>query len=256
MKNKKLILGILLLIVAIVAIIFGINYVNKDKKDDVKTENSSSSEQIESSSEAEAPVDFSKLTLPQLSNEVTENEAVVEIVTTMGTIKAKLFPEFAPKAVENFITHSKDGYYDGTIFHRVIEDFMIQGGDPDGTGMGGESIWGKPFGVEISPELYHIRGALAMAKTNQPISIGSQFYVVQNSADMSAGLSSSTTPEKIIEAYKNGGYPSLDGGYTVFGQVIEGMDVVDKIAAVEVGQSDKPKEDIKIEKINVIQEAK
>lgn len=255
MKNKKLIWGIILLIVAIIAIVVGVNLSNKDKSNDAKTEQSSSSSEVAESSSSQESVDFSKLTLPQLTNEVTEKEDVIEMVTSMGSIKIKLFPQYAPKAVENFMKHSKDGYYNGTIFHRVIEDFMIQGGDPDGTGMGGESIWGEPFGVENSPELYHIRGALAMAKTSEPISIGSQFYIVQNATDMSSQADPSKTPEKIIDAYKNGGYPSLDGAYTVFGQVIEGMDVVDKIAATKV-TNDKPDEDVKIEKITIIQEAK
>jgi peptidyl-prolyl cis-trans isomerase B (cyclophilin B) len=78
---------------------------------------------------------------PQLSNEVSENEKLVEIETTLGNIKIKLFPEYAPKAVENFLEHSEEGYYDGLIFHRVINDFMIQGGDPNGDGTGGESIY-------------------------------------------------------------------------------------------------------------------
>ena len=87
---------------------------------------------------------------PQLSNEVSENEKLVEMETSMGTIKIKLFPEYAPKAVENFVKHSEEGYYDGLIFHRVIKDFMIQGGDPNGNGTGGESIYGKPFEDEFS----------------------------------------------------------------------------------------------------------
>ena len=79
------------------------------------------------------------------TNLPADGEITATINTTLGTIKVKLFPEEAPKAVENFVTHAKNGYYDGIIFHRVIKDFMIQGGDPNGTGMGGESIWGRPF---------------------------------------------------------------------------------------------------------------
>ena len=175
-------------------------------------------------------VDLNALDLPQLETNVKENEDVVEIVTTQGNIKAKLFPEIAPKAVENFMTHAKEGYYNGTPFHRVIDEFMIQGGDPKGDGTGGESIWKKGFKVEISNRLYHIRGALAMARSQALDSQGSQFYIVQNDQDVSDGLAIQYYPEKIIEAYKKGGTPQLDGNYTVFGQVIEGMDVVDKIA--------------------------
>lgn len=107
-----------------------------------------------------------------MNTEVADNEDLVEMVTTKGTIKIKLFPELAPKAVENFMTHAKDGYYDGVTFHRVIQDFMIQGGDPEGNGTGGESIWGEGFETEISNQLYNIRGALSMARTQDPNSNG------------------------------------------------------------------------------------
>ena len=90
-----------------------------------------------------------------------DGEITATINTTLGAIRVKLFPEEAPKAVENFITHAKNGYYDGIIFHRVIKDFMIQGGDPNGTGMGGESIWGRPFEDEFTPKLHNLRGALS-----------------------------------------------------------------------------------------------
>ena len=90
---------------------------------------------------------------PQLSKEVAANEVLVEMKTSMGAIKIKLFPELAPKTVENFLGHAKSGYYDGIIFHRVISKFMVQGGDPTGTGMGGESIWGKNFEDECTEEL-------------------------------------------------------------------------------------------------------
>ena len=219
------------------------------------SETTSSTEKTTESSTKES-VDLNALPLPQLSNEVAANEDLVEMVTSKGTIKMKLFPELAPKAVENFMTHAKDGYYDGLTFHRVIKDFMIQGGDPKGDGTGGESIWGKGFETEISNQLYNIRGALSMARAQDPNSNGSQFFIVQNSDDMHDRLLKDDYPQAIINAYKNGGYPSLDGEYTVFGQVIEGMDVVDKIAEVETDASDKPKEAVKIEKINILQEAK
>ena len=94
---------------------------------------------------------------PQLSTEVAANEALVVMNTTLGPIKIKLFPEIAPKTVENFLTHAENGYYNGIIFHRVIEDFMIQGGDPTGTGMGGESIWGNSFEDEFSLKLFNLQ---------------------------------------------------------------------------------------------------
>ena len=222
------------------------------------TASSSTKESTEKTTETSTveSINLNSLELPQLNTEVADNEDLVEMVTTKGTIKIKLFPELAPKAVENFMTHAKDGYYDGVTFHRVIQDFMIQGGDPDGNGTGGESIWGEGFETEISNQLYNIRGALSMARTQDPNSNGSQFFIVQNSDDMHDGLLKDDYPQAIIDAYKNGGYPSLDGEYTVFGQVVEGMDVVDAIAAVETDSSDKPTEDVKIEKINILQEAK
>lgn len=199
---------------------------------------------------------------PQLSSEVAENEAAVKIKTTEGDITIKLFPEQAPLTVENFLTHVKNGYYNGTIFHRVIKDFMIQGGDPLGNGTGGESIWagkgttidaGYGFKDEISAFLYNIRGSLSMANAGAGTN-GSQFFINQNTTDMSSQLSSSKYPTKIVDAYKNGGNPNLDGKHTVFGQVIEGMDIVDKIAAVETDSSDKPKTDVKIESIEIIKD--
>lgn len=200
---------------------------------------------------------------PQLSDKVAEDEAEVKITTTEGDITLKLFPKYAPLAVENFLTHAKDGYYNGLLFHRVINNFMIQSGDPKGDGTGGESIWkgkdkskdpGTGFENEYSPYLYNIRGSIAMANSG-PNTNGSQFYINQNKEDWSSKLSTNQFPAKIIEAYKHGGSPTLDGGnYTVFGQVIEGMDVVDKIAAVETDDKDKPKTDIKIEKIEILKD--
>ncbi|MCL6572057.1 MAG: peptidylprolyl isomerase [Bacillus sp. (in: Bacteria)] len=192
---------------------------------------------------------------PQLSTEVSENEKVVEMETSLGTIKIKLFPEIAPKAVENFVKHSEDGYYDGLIFHRVMKEFMIQGGDPNGNGTGGESIYGKPFEDEFSKNLYNLRGALSMANSGSNTN-GSQFFIVQKTSidpSMKSEIENMGYPEEIIEAYdKNGGTPWLDNAHTVFGQVIEGMDVVDKIADTPVGEEDNPEKDIIIKKITVV----
>ncbi|WP_226085742.1 peptidylprolyl isomerase [Mesobacillus sp. S13] len=194
------------------------------------------------------------LDYPQATAEVQENERLVEMVTSMGTVKIKLFPEQAPKAVENFIKHSEEGYYEGVTFHRVIDGFMIQGGDPDGTGMGGESIYGGPFEDEFSKQLFNIRGALSMANSG-PNTNGSQFFIVQNKeldASLPEKMKQAGYPEEVLKMYENGGTPHLDGRHTVFGQVIEGMDVVDKIAAAPTGAGDKPEEDVVIEKINVL----
>ncbi len=224
-----------------------------------KTTTSSSA--TSSSEKTSESVDLNSLDLPQLDPNVKDDEDLVQVNTTEGAIKIKLFPKIAPKAVENFVTHAKEGYYNGVTFHRIIEDFMIQSGDPKGDGTGGESIWGKGFAAEISNQLYHLNGALSMASSSAPNSLGSQFFIVQNHEDKSDGLAIQYYPQKIIDAYKNGGDPQLDGKYAVFGQVIEGMNVVDKIAKQEVttsdtGEQSKPVNPVKITSIDVLQEAK
>lgn len=212
--------------------------------------------------EVKAALEADASQFPQLSTSVAEDEAQVVMHTTKGDITIKLFPELAPLAVENFLTHAKEGYYDNVTFHRVISEFMIQSGDPNGDGTGGNSIWyekdssidsGLGFKNEISPYLYNIRGSLAMANAGADTN-GSQFYINQNTSDQSASLSKDTTPQSIIDAYKNGGNPSLDGGYTVFGQVIDGMDVVDSIASEEVDSSDKPLTTICITGIDIVKD--
>lgn len=176
--------------------------------------------------------------------------------TNMGDIKIKLFPEKAPKTVENFVTHSKNGYYNGLKFHRVINDFMIQGGDPRGNGTGGESIWGGSFSDEFDPELHNLRGALSMANSG-PDTNGSQFFIVQarevpsNMLEQMRDLEDNGFPADITAAYEAlGGTPWLAFRHTVFGQVTEGMDVVDAIAAVET-VNDVPRSDVIIESIEV-----
>lgn len=200
---------------------------------------------------------------PQLSNDVTDNESEVLMHTSEGDITIKLFPKYAPLAVENFLTHAKEGYYNGVLFHRVISDFMIQSGDPKGDGTGGESIWknkdksidsGNGFKNEISPYLYNIRGAVAMANAGADTN-GSQFFINQNTDDQSQKLSSSSYPEPFIGAYAKGGNPSLDGNYTVFGQVIDGMDVVDKIAQTATDDNDKPTTDVTITSIDILKDS-
>jgi peptidyl-prolyl cis-trans isomerase B (cyclophilin B) len=183
-------------------------------------------------------------------------------VRNFGDFKVKFFPEVAPKAVENFVTHAKNGYYDGLTFHRVMKEFMIQGGDPKGDGTGGESIWGKPFEDEFTPNLRNFRGALSMANCG-PNTNGSQFFIVQASKETTAAYLTDASnsanspfaqsiPSKTLEKYiEVGGTPWLDDHHTVFGHVIEGLDTVDKIAAVETDTNDKPIEDVTIEKIEI-----
>ena len=222
------------------------------EKGDTTEEKPKASEKQKTTEETKGDED---MTYPQLTTEVAENEKLVEMKTSMGTIKIKLFPEQAPKTVENFIKHSKDGYYDGLKFHRVIKDFMIQGGDPNGNGTGGESIYGESFEDEFSPELFNLRGALSMANAG-PDTNGSQFFIVQKSdidPQLEDQMKSAGFPDQIVDAYmENGGTPWLDQKHTVFGQVVEGMDIVDKIANVEVGANDLPKEDVVIENIKIV----
>lgn len=190
---------------------------------------------------------------PQL-NEVNEKNPLVTVHTNLGDFTLELFPEVAPKTVENFVTHAKNGYYNGVIFHRVIEDFMIQGGDPTGTGMGGESIFGRTFEDEFSREAFNLYGTLSMANAG-PNTNGSQFFIVtakQVPAQMLKQLKDGGWPEEIVEEYaKVGGTPWLDHRHTVFGRVVEGMDVVLKIEGVERNAQDRPLEDVVIESMDV-----
>lgn len=175
--------------------------------------------------------------------------------TNMGDISLTFFPQEAPRCVENFLTHCRDGYYNGVVFHRVIGEFMIQSGDPEGTGMGGESVWGTGLADEYSDKLYHFRGALCMAKSSAPNSIGSQFYIVQGAAltpDILAQLKKNGWPQEAVDKYAEvGGYPFLDRKYTVIGQVIEGLEVVEAISKVKTDYNDRPHDEVVIESVTV-----
>ena len=188
---------------------------------------------------------------PQLN---VKKDADIIMHTNLGDISFILFSDETPKTVANFVKHAKDGYYDGVTFHRVIKDFMIQGGDPTGTGMGGESVYGGSFEDEFTPNLFNLRGALSMANAG-PNTNGSQFFIVtagQVPSTMLAQLEQAAFPKEIIEEYaKNGGTPWLDQKHTVFGHVIDGMDIVEKIENVKTGAMDKPSEDVTIESMTV-----
>ena len=157
------------------------------------------------------------------------------------------------------MTHARNGYYDGVTFHRVLNEFMIQGGDPDGTGRGGKSIWGSAFEDEFDLNYHNIRGALSMANAGADTN-GSQFFIVQKT-EVDAGFIEQMEdigpeggfPKDVVDAYKElGGTPWLDYKHTVFGHVFEGMDVVDEIASVEVDPQGKPAEPVIIETIEII----
>ena len=186
-----------------------------------------------------------------------KGDKVAVMHTNMGDIKIKLFVNEVPRTAQNFIELAKKGYYNGIIFHRVIKDFMIQGGDPTGTGMGGESIYGEKFEDEFDASLHNIRGALSMANAG-PNTNGSQFFIVQADTCPETMLSQMEQltdrgfPVDTIEDYKNlGGTPWHDFKHSVFGQVYEGMNVVDDIANVRCGAGDRPMYDVIIEGIDI-----
>lgn len=192
------------------------------------------------------------MTYPQLDL-ANVNGPKATINTNYGKIEIQLLPEQAPKTVENFVALAESGYYNGVTFHRVIPDFMIQGGDPTGTGAGGQSSFGGEFEDEFSLEAFNLNGALSMANAG-PNTNGSQFFIVTNQnvpSQMIDQLKGANYPDEIIEAYKNGGTPWLDFRHTVFGQVIDGMDVVEKISKVARNAQDKPKDDVIMESVEI-----
>lgn len=274
-----------------------------------QTESAASSEA--STETVEIPADAEDHVRPDDGKEVgyqlekpADGEEIAVLHTSMGDIRIRLFPDAAPKAVENFKGLINDGYYNGIVFHRVIDNFMIQGGDPTATGSGGESIWGEPFEDEFNTNLINLRGALSMANSGVDTN-GSQFFIVQAgdtesmteeyfesiedengksvnekvedqlemyelygySGDQldqiesilkqqyqNANKGETDFPDEVKEFYQQvGGTPHLDKMHTVFGQVIEGMDVVDAIAGVpkEDEQQGIPKEEIVIESITI-----
>ena len=157
---------------------------------------------------------------------------IVTITMDNGDVmKAELYPEVAPNTVNNFISLVKKGFYDGLIFHRVINGFMIQGGCPDGTGMGGPgySIKGEFSQNGFENNLAHTPGVLSMARTMFPDSAGSQFFIMHKDA------------------------PHLDGQYAAFGKVVSGMDVVDRIASVPTDWNDKPKTAVKMKTVELLE---
>ena len=194
-------------------------------------------------------VDVSDIELTQLEAP-SKGEEVCVMDTDAGVIKMRLFPDQAPKAVKNWIELSKDGFYDGTPFARVIKDFVIQGGALDGSGDESKSIYDGFYEDEVDKGLYNFDGALCLGN-NGPHTNGNQFYIVQNTKIDEEQLPILSLPGNVEEKYKEiGGLPELDGRYTVLGQVYEGMDVVKKIAEQETDDDDAPVSDpVKIKKI-------
>ena len=160
---------------------------------------------------------------------MAQNPIVTIEMENGDVMKAELYPEIAPNTVNNFISFVNKGFYDGVIFHRVIRGFMIQGGDPQGTGVGGPgySIKGEFSYNGFANDLKHTKGVLSMARTMEPNSAGSQFFIMHETS------------------------PHLDGQYAAFGKVVEGEDIIDKIAAVATDYMDKPLEEQKMKKVTV-----
>ena len=170
------------------------------------------------------------LTSPEVVKSTSDKKqegTLVTLKTNQGDIVLKMFPKVAPLAVENFVTHAKDGYFNGLIFHRVIKDFMIQGGDPTGTGTGGESIWKKEFVNEHAPNVVFDRPFLLAMANHGPNTNGSQFFITTKAT------------------------PFLNGGYTIFGEVVSGQEVVQKIENTKTATADRPLTDQKMIKVFV-----
>ncbi|WP_430883394.1 peptidylprolyl isomerase [Fusibacter sp. JL216-2] len=164
-----------------------------------------------------------------LPNPDLDHPVVTMTIADYGDLKIELYPEVAPNTVNNFISLANSGYYDGVTFHRIIKGFMIQGGDPDGTGAGGPgyAITGEFTDNGFENNIKHTPGVISMARTNNPNSAGSQFFIMHKTSS------------------------HLDGAYAAFGKVIEGYDYVDKIAQVETGLGDKPTQPVIMEKLTV-----
>ncbi|MBU1669154.1 peptidylprolyl isomerase [bacterium] len=161
------------------------------------------------------------------STQSNEQMTIVVLETNQGNIELKLFPKVAPLAVENFVTHAKNGYYNGLIFHRVIKNFMIQGGDPTGTGTGGTSIWNKEFVNEYAPNVIFDKPFLLAMANHGPNTNGSQFFITTKTT------------------------PWLNGGYTIFGEVVSGQAIVQKIENTQTAVADRPVNEQKIIKAYV-----
>ncbi|MDR1197810.1 MAG: peptidylprolyl isomerase [Prevotellaceae bacterium] len=233
----------LLLIAAIAVAVCACNSGKKTEQQSQQTETEIINEEVQSVKQtAEDTVQKETQTMNEeaktekIAEVKTSNSPVFDIVTTQGTIRIKLYSE-TPLHRDNFVKLAESGYYDGVLFHRVIRDFMIQTGDPDSKnaqpgarlGMGGPDY---KIDAEILPMFKHKKGAVAAARQGDQInpekkSSGSQFYIVHN----------------------QNGTPHLDGAYTIFGETVSGLDIVDKIAATQTGEGDRPVTDIKIQKI-------
>jgi len=176
---------------------------------------------------AKESIEGNTTTVPPIKSDVKQESNIVILETSQGNIELKMFPKVAPLAVENFITHANNGYYNGLIFHRVIKNFMIQGGDPTGTGTGGTSIWKKEFVNEYGKNVVFDKPYLLAMANHGPNTNGSQFFITTKAT------------------------PWLNGGYTIFGEVISGQDVVQKIENTKTARGDRPESEQKMIKVYV-----
>lgn len=188
-----------------------------------------------------------------------EGDPIAIFNTSAGEVRAVLYPDVVPMAVENFTRLAQEGYYDGTSFHRIVSGFVVQGGDASGTGTTGSTIWNNnPYPKEISDQLHHYSGALCAAfSPDEDVSGLSQFYFVQSLPEklddsLRTQMEEAGVRTEVIEAYDAaGGLPYLDYTDTVFGQVYEGMDVVDTLAQSEVDENGKPVEDVLLNSVTI-----
>ncbi len=222
------------------------------------------------SNEATAPLEDAEIL--NFTPPVKGEKIAVISVRDYGDIKIKLFPEAAKAGVDNFVGLAEMNYYDELIFHRIIPNFMIQGGDPRGDGFGGSSLWGDKFDGGVPEGLYHFSGAVAYANSGGPTTNGSQFYIVNSPEkfiysgsyyDEDGNIQyvenffeqiGYNYPANVQEMYREkGGTPHLDGGYTVFGQVFEGMDIVRSISGVETDDNEKPLTQVVMDSVRIVE---
>ena len=187
-------------------------------------------------------------------NAPQEGDTIVTIVTNKGKISAVLYPDQAPQTVRNFIQLVEKGYYDNTIIHKVIKDFVIQMGDPTKAGDGGESATGAGIPLEVNEKMHNFTGAIGMACGADQLAY-SQFYIVAGSTvsdEYIAAMEQAGYSKETIDAYKErGGQPSLDYNYTIFGQVYEGYSVLKDIAGVKTDSYNRPNRDVRISTITI-----
>ncbi|WP_078546615.1 peptidylprolyl isomerase [Litchfieldia alkalitelluris] len=220
MTKKSNFIIMLITFFAVLSILTSCGTANEDTNEDVTSGDVEQNQQIEEEEGQTGTNDYS---------EIEKNPIITITMQNNDTMKVELYPQIAPNTVENFISLVEQGFYDGLVFHRVLPGFMIQGGDPQGTGMGGPgySIPGEFSSNGFNNTLSHERGVISMARTQDPNSAGSQFFIMVEEA------------------------PHLDGEYAAFGKVLEGIEVADQIVQVERDEVDKPLNEQKINKVSV-----